>query len=171
KMSPSQWRFLRLRPANFPTVRIAQFAALLFSSKNIFSKFIETDSPRALLGILSVKQSSYWNIHYRFGKKAKGIVPDLGETSVQNILINTLAPLLVAYGKHKDEPIFIDRATALLQQLPTEHNKITRTWSDLGLKVKTAFDSQALIELYSHFCQKRQCLNCVIGVSLLKPRP
>ncbi len=171
KLNPSQWRFLRLRPANFPTVRMAQFAYLLFSSKNIFSRLISADSYASMQKILSAKQSAYWDTHYRFGKKAKGMVPDLGESSVQNILINTVAPLLVAYGKQKDEQMFIDRAVELLQQLPAEQNKITRTWGSLGLKVKTAFDSQSLIELYNNFCQKRQCLNCAVGISILKPKP
>jgi hypothetical protein len=119
---------------------------------------------------LSVNQSAYWTAHYRFGKKASGDVPGMGESSIHNIIINTVAPLLVAYGKHKDEQLFIDRAVEFLQQLPAEENKITRTWNELGLKVKTAFDSQSLIELYNNFCQKRQCLNCAVGISILKPR-
>jgi len=171
RLKPSQWRFLRLRPANFPTVRIAQFASLLYSSKNIFSQLISANSFSSIQKLLSVDQSAYWNIHYRFGKKAKDSVPNIGESSIQNIIINTVAPLLVAYGKYKDDQLFIDRAIELLQQLPAEQNKITRTWSELGLKVKTSFDSQALIELYNNFCQKRQCLNCSVGISLLKPRP
>ena len=171
RLNPSQWRFLRLRPANFPTVRIAQFASLLYSSKNIFSQLVSANSFSSIEKLLSVDQSVYWNNHYRFGKKAKGEVPDLGESSIQNIIINTVAPLLVAYGKYKDEQLFIDRALELLQQLPAEQNKITRTWSALGLNVKTAFDSQSLIELYNNFCQTRQCLNCSVGISILKPKP
>jgi len=169
KLNPSQWRFLRLRPANFPTVRLAQFAALLFSTKNIFSHLTSLDAGRSVDRLLSHAQSDYWKLHYRFGKKAKGIVPGLGNSSIQNIVINTVAPLLVAYGKYKDEQSYIDSAVNFLQQLPAEQNKITRTWLDLGLKVKTAFDSQALIELHNNFCQKRQCLNCNIGISILKP--
>jgi len=98
-------------------------------------------------------------------------VPDLGESSIQNIIINSVAPLLVAYGKYKDEQVYIDKAVDLLLQLPSEQNKITRAWGELGMKVKTAFDSQSLIELYNNFCQKRQCLNCSIGISILKPKP
>jgi len=170
RLNPSQWRFLRLRPANFPTVRIAQFASMLYSSKNIFSQVIAANSYTVIYKLISAGQSVYWNTHYRFGKKAKGMVPDLGETSVQNILINTVAPLLVAYGKYKDEQRLIDKAVEILQQLPGEQNKITRLWTALGLKVKTAFDSQAVIELYNEFCQKRQCLNCSVGTAILKPK-
>jgi len=171
RLNPSQWRFLRLRPANFPTVRIAQFASLLYTSRNIFSQLISSNSFSSIEKVLPVDQSAYWKNHYRFGKKAKGEVPDIGESSIQNIIINTVAPVLVAYGKYKDEQLFIDKAVELLQQLPAEQNKITRTWSALGLNVKTAFDSQSLIELYNNFCQKRQCLNCTVGISILKPKP
>jgi len=170
RLNPSQWRFLRLRPANFPTVRIAQFASMLNSSKNIFSRLISENSYAVIHKLISVGQSGYWNSHYRFGKKARGIVPDLGEMSVQNILINTVVPLLVAYGKYKDEQRFIDKGVEILQQLPAEQNKITRLWTALGLGVKTSFDSQSLIELYHGFCQKRQCLNCSVGAAILKPK-
>jgi len=170
KMNPSQWRFLRLRPANFPTIRLAQFAALLYASKNIFSQLISIESYTSIQRIFVQQQSGYWKTHYRFGKKAKGEVPELGEVSIQNIVINTVTPLLVAYGKYKDEQLYIDRAVELLQQLPAEQNKITKEWNALGLKVKNAFDSQAVIELYNNFCQKRQCLNCSIGISILKPQ-
>jgi hypothetical protein len=171
KLNPSQWKFLRLRPANFPTVRLAQFASLLFSTKNIFSNLLSANSYASIQNILAVKQSEYWMNHYHFSKKAKGQVPELGELSIQNIVINTVAPVLFAFGKYKDEQMLIDRAVALLQQIPAEQNKITRAWNNQGLKVNTAFDSQALIELFNNFCQKRQCLNCSIGIAILKPRP
>lgn len=169
RLSPSQWRFLRLRPSNFPTLRISQLASILFSSKNLFSKLIEVDSYGSLKKILEAEQSGYWKTHYRFGAKAKNKVASLGDSSFENIVINTIVPLLVAYGKYKDEQRPTDKALDLLNQLPAEENKITRLWNDLGLKVKNAFDSQALIELHNNFCQKRQCLNCNIGSSILKP--
>jgi hypothetical protein len=165
----AQWRFLRLRPANFPTVRLAQLASVLFYSKNIFSKLIEANSFADVEKIVEVGQSAYWKTHYRFGPKAKGAVPDFGKASIQNIIINTVAPLLVAYGKYKDEQSLIDRAVELLQNTEAEQNKITRLWANLGLKVNSAFDSQALIELYNNFCSRRQCLNCNLGISILKP--
>jgi hypothetical protein len=169
ELNPAQWKFLRLRPANFPTVRIAQLVSILHEQKNIFSRLTETENVDELVAIFSTSQSTYWQEHYRFGKPAKGKVPSLGISSIENLIINAVAPLLVAYGKEKDETIYVDRAVGLLQQLPGERNKITRLWDHLGLKIKTAFDSQAGIELYNNFCKKRQCLNCSIGVALLKP--
>jgi hypothetical protein len=168
-LNPAQWKFLRLRPANFPTVRLAQFASLLCHSKTIFSKLVSSPSCQAVKEMLMTGQSDYWKTHYRFGTKAKGAVPVLGESSVQNLMINTVAPLLVAYGKSKDDQSLVDRAVAWLQHTTAEQNKITRSWASLGLRVNSAFDSQALIELFNNFCSKRQCLNCAIGVSILKP--
>jgi hypothetical protein len=80
-----------------------------------------------------------------------------------------VVPLLVAHGKAKDDQAYIDRAVNLLQQIPGEQNTITKGWDEIGLKIKTAFDSQGSIELYNNFCKKRQCLNCSIGVAILKP--
>ncbi|HTH55053.1 MAG TPA: DUF2851 family protein [Cyclobacteriaceae bacterium] len=171
RLSASQWRFLRLRPANFPTLRIAQFAAMLFQTKNIFSQLMSTGSYPDIRKIIEQNQSGYWQTHYHFGGKAKRKVAGLGKTSTENIVINTVAPLLVAYGKSKDDQAYIDRAVEFLQQLPAEENRITKMWNGLGLKTKNAFDSQATIELHNAFCQGRQCLNCNIGVALLKPTP
>ncbi len=169
RLNPSQWKFLRLRPANFPTLRMAQFASFLFIHKNLFSTIIEADSYSKLIDIFSTATSIYWRTHYHFAKKAKGIVPVLGESSKQNILINSIVPLLAAYSKTRDEYRFMERAIEILQHVPAENNRITKMWTELGTSVKTAFDSQALIEQYNNGCQKRQCLNCVVGASLLKP--
>jgi hypothetical protein len=169
QLNKSQWKFLRLRPANFATVRLAQFAALLQGRKNLFSQLIGIDSFKTLREIFSVLQSEYWQSHYRFGKPVEEAVPALGDASIENIAINTVAPLLVAYGKAKDENGFIDQAVTILQQIHAESNKITRQWVAMGVPIKTAFDSQALIELYNNFCLRRRCLDCNIGASLLKP--
>lgn len=169
QLNISQWKFLRLRPANFPTLRIAQFAAFLFSVKNIFSAFIESESYAACINFFSFAASGYWQTHYRFGVASKKGVHGLGKATAQNIIINSIAPLLVAYGKHKDEQRYIDRAIDLLQNLPAENNSITRKWLALGLTAAHAADSQAMIELYKQGCLKRLCLNCSIGTSILKP--
>jgi hypothetical protein len=170
RLNSAQWKFLRLRPANFPTLRIAQLASILYSQKNLLSTFIETDSYPKLLNVFAASPATYWQSHYHFAKKSKGFVPDLGESSKQNLLINSVVSLLVAYSKAKDDPRLMERAVEILQHLPAEVNKITKLWTGLGISVKSAFDSQALIEQYNNLCQKRQCLNCAVGVSLLKPK-
>ncbi len=168
QMNLAQWKFLRLRPANFPTIRIAQLTALLTSQKNLFSKIIEVTSYKQVRELLDVDQSNYWLSHYQFGKPSKSNVLSLGEASIQNIIINTIVPLLVAYGQLHDEQSYTDLATDLLQHIPAEDNKITRQWLPLNYKAKSAFDSQALIELYTNFCMKRRCLECGVGSWLIK---
>jgi hypothetical protein len=169
RLNPSQWKFLRLRPANFPTLRLAQLASILVAKKNLFSAFVEADTYQKAINIFDSSVSDYWHTHYHFAKKSKGTVPSLGESAKQNALINTMVPILVAYGKSLDQHSYLDRAIEILQAIPAEKNKITRLWSTLGISVKTAFDSQALIEQFNNNCQKRQCLNCVVGASLIKP--
>lgn len=169
KMSKSQWRFLRLRPANFPSLRLAQFAAVLHRHQNLFSSVMECSGVKDLLNLFAVPTQQYWTHHYQFARKSKGAVHDLGQSSGENIIINTVIPVWVAYGKQTDQQGYIDRAVEVLQHLPAEENKILRTWNALGIKVQTAFDSQALLELFNNFCEPKGCLNCAIGTSLMHP--
>lgn len=169
QLNAAQWKFLRLRPSNFPTLRIAQAASLFHFRKSIFSHLIEIEDYRALQQFLKMTPSPYWQAHYRFGKKAEGAVPDFGEASADMVIINSVVPLLVAYGKAKDDWNLVDKAVNILQHIASEKNKIVTLWEDLGYTSKTAFDSQGLIELYRNFCQRRQCLNCAIGSAILKP--
>ena len=169
QLNKSVWKYLRLRPANFPTLRIAQFSALFHERKNLFSQIIESENLQDLKNLFTVAPSEYWHHHYRFGHKTVRSLAGLGNSSMDNLVINTVVPLLVAYGKHKDEQIFIDRAVSFLQQTQSESNKITKAWVELGLAAKSAFDSQGLIELNNNFCLKRKCLSCAIGSSILKP--
>ncbi|HEU5290150.1 MAG TPA: DUF2851 family protein [Cyclobacteriaceae bacterium] len=168
RMNAVQWRFLRMRPANFPTVRLSQVASLLTAQKNLFSKIIECLSYPDLVKLFTVETSTYWQHHYQPGKKSKSIVSSLGKASIENIMINTVAPMLVAYAQFHDEQIFIDRAVEILQHVPSEDNKIVREWSNLGFRVTSAFDSQGLIELYNDFCMKRRCLECAVGTYIIK---
>lgn len=162
------WKWGRLRPANFPTLRVAQLARLLTQHASLFSLFVGNDNSELLLRSLQVTPSAYWQSHYRFGKTTEKAVPTLGPQSAENIVINTVVPLLAAYAHQRGRPAFLDRAISLLEQLPAEQNRLTENWDDLGLNVRTAFDSQAAIELYNEFCQPKKCLSCQIGAGLLK---
>lgn len=163
-----EWKFLRLRPANFPTVRLAQLATLIRQQTSFFSLFIHTETVPQLSHVLHVQQSGYWRKHYLFQKESAIKVPALGKTSVENIIINTVVPLLAAYSEARDNRSFLDKALEFLEQLPTEKNHVTDLWATLGQPTKTAFDSQALIELHTHFCQPKRCLTCTIGTTLLR---
>ncbi len=169
QMNKAQWRFLRLRPANFPTIRLAQLSSVLYHQKNMFSRIIATGTWKELVPAFSVKPSEYWQHHYQFFKKQDKEVPSLGRMSIENIIINSIVPMMVAYGKSRDDQRFVDRALQLLQETASEENNIVRSWSELGLMSNNAFDSQALIELHNSFCARRRCLDCNIGFALLKP--
>jgi len=162
-----QWKFFRLRPANFPTVRIAQLAQLLFQHDSLFSWLLD-NSLSDISSHLAVSPSKYWQDHYVFGKKSKQHLPVLGKTSINTIVINTVVPLLMAYSKIQDSSLYRDKAIAILYDLPPEDNVVIRKWKVLGMDPAHAFDSQALIELYHYFCKARKCLSCSIGHHILK---
>jgi hypothetical protein len=168
KMHASQWRFLRLRPANFPTVRLSQWAALLHRHSSLFSKITETSVLTDMHNLFQVEQSAYWRTHYRFGKPATR-VPSLGKASIDTLLINAVIPVLVAYGKQQGEQVYVDRALEWLQGLPPEKNAITRQWKTADVHLPSALECQGSIELTHQYCRKRRCLECGIGFSILKP--
>lgn len=169
RLDVTQWKFMRLRPANFPTLRLAQFASLLRRSENIFSAILDATQYDTVESLLTVEPSRYWKTHYRFGKKAKAEVQGFGEPSRAMVVINAIAPMLMAYGKRMDEQRYVDQAVRILQAVRAEHNKIITGWKKLGCSSQHAWDSQGLIELYNNFCQRRECLNCSIGSAILKP--
>ena len=169
RLSMHQWKFLRLRPANFPTIRIAQFSKLLFSVRNLFSWVIETNQYKDILKQLKVSQSNYWKANYRFGLPANGKIAALGKSSAENVIINAIIPMLVAYGKSIDDDSYVERAVSFLQEIPSENNKITRLWEGLDWPSGNSFDSQGMIQLYNEYCQKRRCLSCNIGMKIIRP--
>ncbi len=170
KLNIFSWKFLRLRPANFPTLRLAQLATLIHQQKSIFASFLYIDSYKTLTQWLTEKPSEFWQKHYQFDKSSKQVTASLGKSTVDNIIINTAVPLLVAYGKSLDNQQYIEKAISWLENTKPENNKITRIWQALDFKPKTALDSQAQIQLYNQYCLKRRCLRCNIGLSIIKAR-
>ncbi len=162
-----QWKFLRLRPANFPTVRIAQLAALVVRHSNLFSLFMDFEGFSTLKKQLAVTQSEYWLRHYNFGTVTENEIGRLGAGSIENILINTVAPLLFAYGVHKGREELKEKSFELLAAIRPEANSITKKWKHTGLEIKSAFDSQASIELFNQYCLKKRCLHCAIGTEII----
>ncbi len=169
-MALHEWKYLRLRPANFPTVRLAQFAKIIQENINLFSVMLHLENVENVSKTMRVKQSIYWQEHYLFGKKANGKVAIIGESSIENIIINTIIPLLVTYSQRKDDARYIEKAIRFLEELPAEENKITRHWQSLDVTIKSAFDSQAGIEWFNGFCQCKKCLSCEVGISLLREK-
>jgi len=163
------WKFMRMRPANFPTIRIAQFAALMHQSEALFSKMMETTSVAALKPYLKVCAGTYWNNHYRFGIVTQDAAPRyLGDAAIENILINTVAPMQYFYAKQQGKTELHENSLHLLQSLPPENNNIIREWKGLGRAPEDAAQSQALLQLFNHYCSERQCLNCAAGNYIMK---
>lgn len=164
----SLWKFSKTRPANFPTMRIAQFAALIHTSSHLFSKILETETPTSLYPLFEIKASTYWDTHYRLGHQTTSAQNILGTDAINNILINTVAPFLFAYGHYHSNEEYKQRALALLEQLPKENNHIVRNYQCLQLAADNAAHTQALLQLYKHWCTAKKCLQCGIGYSILK---
>lgn len=166
--SGHQWKFLRMRPANFPTVRIAQFAMLIHRSAHLFSKMLAARNVSEIVNMFSLKISNYWQDHYNFDKISKSRTKSLGKTAIELLIINTIAPVLFIYGKRRKEERFQERALQLLEELPPEKNHVIDQWKALGVKVESAFASQALLELKNNYCDEKACLQCAVGSALLK---
>jgi len=166
------WKYLRLRPNNFPTIRIAQLAAMLHRTGQLFGKSLAAADARELKNMFEVKLSNYWRTHYRFGKEGKPGERKLGDATIQSILINTIAPALVAYGDQRADERYRERAFDLLRELRPERNEILRRWRELGYPPHNAADSQALLELKTNYCDAVRCVECALGCELLnKPYP
>lgn len=163
------WKFARMRPLNFPTIRLAQFAALVVNSNHLFSKIIEIVDVNNLRSLFTdIAVNLYWENRYRFDAEAKRVAKNMGESSVNNLLLNTLAVFLFTYGKKYQQQRYVSRSLQLLEQLPAESNNIIDDFDILGVKVKTAFESQALLELKNSYCAHKKCLQCGIGNKILK---
>ncbi len=163
------WKFLRLRPSNFPTIRIAQFAELIHRSSGLFSKTLECRSVKQVEKLFSgITCSEYWQSHFTFDKVSVKHEKNTGRDAVNLIIINTIAPVLFLYGKEKNDDKYKDRAIKFLMQITGEKNSIINKWQEAGVKVNSAFDTQALLELKNSYCNFKKCLNCRIGNYLLK---
>jgi hypothetical protein len=162
------WKFLRLRPANFPTIRIAQFGSLMTKHHHLFSNVLEKNTVSELVSLLSVGVSPYWESHFLFGHPSPSKPKHLGLLSIQNIIVNTIIPFLFLYGNQKRLPQYRERAFYFLEQLPAEKNTIVSSWNDYDVKAETASQSQGLIELKNNYCDAKKCLQCSIGNNLLR---
>lgn len=161
------WKFARLRPANFPTIRISQLAGMLSGPEGLFSKILEIRDIESLRTLFGVKASSYWDDHYTFGTARNGKTKKTGEKSADIIIINAVVPVLYVYGKQRAQAEYSERAVSLLEQTEYEDNSVIRDWCETGISIVTALESQALLQLRDCYCRKRRCLDCRVGFSLL----
>lgn len=161
------WKFLRMRPTAFPTIRIAQFAMLIHKSTALFSKIIEVDDIKEIIKLIKVDTSDYWKTHYTFGKESKPAEKRIGTDTISIIAINTLVPFIFAYGISKSQNSLKDKALKLLENIKPEKNSVISNFTRLGVKAESAHDSQALIHLKSSYCDSKKCLYCHLGAKLL----
>jgi hypothetical protein len=167
-MNAQLWRFLRLRPQNFPHIRISQLANLYYQQKAGLSQLVECETIDQLKSILGSQVTPYWETHYTFGSTSDRNEKHISTGSINLLMINTAIPMLFAYGRHKKKEVLCYRAFDFLEQLKPENNHIIRMWREVGLPVKTAGDSQALIQLKKEYCDKKDCLRCRFGYEYLK---
>ncbi|MBP8960239.1 MAG: DUF2851 family protein [Bacteroidales bacterium] len=161
------WKFSKLRPVNFPTLRISQLAAMLTVTGGLFSRVIEADNIENLRKLFLVSASKYWDNHYVFGKESKRAVKNTGENATDIFMINAVIPILFAYGKARENNEICERALDFLQSIEPEQNRIIREWSETGINASSAYDTQGLIHLREEYCRKRRCLECRIGLQLI----
>jgi hypothetical protein len=163
-----QLSFLRMRPANFPTIRLAQLSMLLVKSEHLFSVIKETESVEEVRKLLKVSANDYWHYHYVFDAESGYKIKELGKQMIDNIVINTIIPILFAYGLYHNEEKFKEKAIDWLQQISPEKNTITKGFENIGFENKNALDSQAFLHLKKEYCDEKRCLECAIGNSILK---
>jgi hypothetical protein len=174
------WKFSRIRPQSFPTIRLAQLAVLVHQSSHLFSKIVAPMPVKDLKKLFEVGVSDYWHDHFVFDTPSRPRVLD-GHTSttvhtekkissdtIDLLLINVVAPFLFFYGKMRQEDAIKDRALELLSNLKAEKNTLTEGWQKLGMDIQNAANSQSLIQLKTEYCDKKQCVNCAVGVAILK---
>lgn len=167
-MDGKMWKFLRLRPQNFPYIRLSQMVRLFCNRKASMRSIVECKDLKELTQCFETCVTDYWRTHYTFGMETKANDKKLSKASISLLVINTAVPLLFAYGRYKDDEKLVDRALAMLEEMKPEDNSIVRMWRECGFDVADACDSQALIQLKREYCDRKECLRCRIGYQYLK---
>jgi hypothetical protein len=161
------WKFSKLRPSNFPTIRIAQFAKLIHKSSKLFSRILEAQKLNEIYELFDIELDGFWLTHYTFQKESTKRTKKLGKQALTTIIINTIVPFLFIFGERKDKEEYKNKAIEYLNELPPENNNITKKWKKLGLKQENAYQTQALIHLKNQYCDQKKCLDCAIGNQLI----
>jgi len=160
--------FLRMRPGNFPTVRLAQLAMLIYQTSHLLSKILEIDTLGEIKTLFAVTANDFWHYHYTFRQASSYKMKTLGTDTINNLVINTLVPVLFSYGIYHKEDKYCDKALRWLEKVPAESNSITTAFLKVGITNNSAYDSQSLIELKNEYCNQKKCLDCAVGNNLLK---
>lgn len=165
-MPLAYWRFLRLRPPNFPTIRLAQMASMVRNFDKLFSKLQIISDLDSMRNLFNVEVNEYWDTHFQFEKPSRLVRKNLGVTAVDVLIINAIVPVLFSYGIYHDDQELKNRTLGLLNVMEPEDNVIIRKFLGLGVSVCNAQQSQALLHLYNCYCRKRNCLKCRVFSAL-----
>jgi hypothetical protein len=161
------WKFMRMHPLNFPTIRLAQFAGVLHNCPTLFSTVIRLEHVEDYRRMFRVETSPFWDHHYTFLKPSVNQRKGMGEDSFQLILVNVLVPFLFLYGERTNKPELQERALKMMEELPAENNTLLRHWAMAGVEASNALESQALIHLHHAYCEPKRCLECSIGQRII----
>ena len=168
-MPVSNWKFLRLRPPNFPTIRIAQIAKIIINNGNMFSKIRDSVNLNDIAELFDVELNSYWDDHFQFDKVSNAAKrKSLGKSAIDSILINAIVPMLFYYGQFHLLESYKERAMTYLENIEAEDNVIIRNFNGCGVVFQNAFQTQAALFMYKYYCRRRRCLECRIYLLLSK---
>lgn len=168
RLDETLFKNLRVRPGNFPHLKLAQLAAIWSMHDTLFSTLLEAHTPGEIKRCFRIKPSDYWFTHYHFRYASVPKEKLMGDSFLNILLINAVVPMLFAYGRKNNRPEYGERAIRLLETIPAEQNSIVRLFTDKGVTVRNAGDTQSLIQLKREYCEKKKCLYCRIGFQLLK---
>lgn len=160
------WKFSKLRPSNFPTIRLAQFVYLLRNPKASFNQIKEANY-KEIRQVFFSKTSEYWSNHYQFNTPSSYKIKNTGSDFVDILLINVVAPMLYFYGVYQNQQKYVDKAIEVLENTSPETNNVTKLWKEMNILAHSSFDSQALIQLKNNYCDPHYCLSCKIGHEIL----
>lgn len=162
-MPYSNWKFLRLRPSNFPTIRIAQLAKIIEKNGSMFSRIRDSENVEDVIELFDVEINPYWDDHFQFDKVSSiNMKKTLGRTAVDSIMINAVIPMLFYYGYYHSAESYKEKAMKYLEQIQPENNILIRQFANSGIKLDNAFQTQGALYMYKHYCRRRRCLECRI---------
>ncbi len=168
-MPISAWKLFRLRPQNFPQIRLAQLAAFYHRSSSVARTISDMETPDELFDFFSVKiEDGYWLNHYTLDAESAARKKSFGKEFLQHLVVNAAVPFIFSLADYNRDESFRERAIKLLERLPSEKNSIIRSFEKLDFKIESSFDSQGIIQLKNNFCDRKNCLRCKVGIHLMK---
>ncbi|TAF32673.1 MAG: DUF2851 family protein [Cytophagales bacterium] len=168
KLLLSEWKFSKLRPPSFPTVRLAHFAALMYGRQHFFAELIHAESLQELKAFFGCQPSAYWHTHYDFGKESKLLRGGLGTLFTEVLILNVVVYLGLFYAELKGISGLANKFLGFAESLKAEENKLTKFYTDRGFRAQHAAQSQGILELHKQQCLAKKCLSCGVGQYLLK---